>query len=99
MRVQAIHDKHPFRFRIECDGALNVGDEIFFSAGGPDGRRHHVPGCHLNVRDQRLGAMTNVCTFSSFYASWRPGAGRMGTFNRLHTGLLIRADDVHPLLS
>jgi hypothetical protein len=99
MRAHAIHDQHPLRFRIECDGALNVDDEIFFSAGGPDGRRHHGPGCHLNVRDQRLRAMTKVCKFDSFHASWLHGAGWMGPFKSLNTRLLIRTDDVHPLLS
>jgi hypothetical protein len=98
-RVQASHDTHPVRFRIECDGALHGGDAIFCRAGGPDGRRHHVPGCPLNVRDHRLGAMTTVFTCASFYASWRHGAGRLGPFNRLTTGLLIRADEVHPLRS
>ena len=99
MRVQAIHDKHPCCFRSECDGALNVGNEIFFSPGGSHGRRNHVPGCHLKVRDQRLGAMTNVFKFHSFHASRLHRAGRMGTFNSLNTRLLIRADNVHPLLS
>jgi hypothetical protein len=98
-RVQAIHDKHPLRFRIECDGALNVGDDICFRAGGPARRRNHVPSCHLNVRGQRLGAMTHVFKFYSFHASWLHGAGRMGTFKRLTTHVLIRADEVPPWLS
>lgn len=98
-RVQAIHDKHPRCFRSECDSALHVGNDIFFSPGGSHGRRNHVPGCHLNVRDQRLGAMTTVGTFHSFHASRRPRVGRMGTFKSLNTRLLIRADHVHPVLS
>ena len=96
MRVQAIHAKHSLRFRIACDGALKVGDDICFRAGGPDGRRHHLPGGRLNVRDQRLGAMTNVVKCDSFHAPWRHGAARMGPFNRLNTRPLIRADEVPP---
>ena len=99
MRVQASPDTHPRCFRRECEGALHVGHEIFFSPGGAHGRRHHVPGCHLTVRDQRLGAMTNVCTCHAFHASRLPRAGRMGTCNRLHTRLRSRADHVHPWLS
>jgi hypothetical protein len=73
MRVPAVHDKHPLHFRLECEGAINVGDDIFFSAGGPDGRRDHVPGCHLNVCDQCLGAMAHVFKFYTFHASWLHG--------------------------
>jgi hypothetical protein len=59
----------------------------------------HVPGCHRKVRDQRLGAMTNVVNFHSCHAPRLHRAGRMGTFKSLHTRLLIRADHVHPWLS
>jgi hypothetical protein len=95
MRVETIDDKDPPCCRITRNGALNMSDKILFGPGWPHGRRNDVSCCHLKIRDQGLGPMTDVFEFHALYQARPQRPCGMRPCNGLNAGLRIRAHHVH----
>ena len=66
MGVELIYDKDPFCFGIEVDGALDVVEKVFFGSSVSDGGGKDLSESHLEVGNQRLGAVTDVFELATF---------------------------------
>lgn len=95
MRVETINNKNPRGGRIKRNGALNMLHTILFGPRWSHGRRHDLPGRHLKSGDQGLRPMPNVFKFHALDPARLQRPCRIRPFIGLHTGLLIRAHDMH----
>src|SRR5262245_2986691 len=98
MNVKLIDDKEPWGLRIGGDGVGDMPLKVFFSAAWADCGCHDDPRRHLEVRNQALRPMAKVCIFGPRDQAWFHRQGRSGPLQCLYPGLLIRTDDVLPLL-
>ena len=98
MHVELINNKEPRGLRIDGDGVGNRRGKVFFRSTRPDGRRHDFPGRHVEVRDEALRPMAEVCILGALDEAWWHGQGGRGTLQRLYPGLLIRPDDMASVL-
>ena len=99
MGVELIRDEHPFRLRIGGHGGPQMADKIRHGAGLPHRGVADPAGGHFEVGDQRLRTMAAVfkpLSFRRLAGCHRPG--RMEPLQSLNAGLLVGADDMHPLL-
>ena len=85
------------RGRVTRDGALHMAHNILFGSGRPHGRRPDLPGCDLNIGDQRLSPMTTVFQCHTFHQAWLPGTCGLRACIRLTAGLRVGAHDLHPV--
>ena len=98
MRVELIDDKEPRSLRIGGDGVGNMRRKVFLGSSWPNGGRHHFPRHHVEVRDQALRPVAQVFILGALDQAWFHRQGGGGTLQRLSPSLLIRTDDMSPLL-
>ena len=99
MRVELIDNKEPRGLRIGGNGAGNMRRKVFFRSAGPDGRCDHFPSRYVEVGDQALRPMAEVCILRPLDQTWLERQGGGGTLQRLYPGLFIRTDDMASVLS
>src|SRR5215831_15246936 len=98
MRGELIDDKEPRGLWIGGKGAGARRRKVFFCSAGPDGRRHDFPRRHVEVGDQALRPMAEVCIRRALDQTWLHRQGGGGTLQRLYPGLFIRTDDMASVL-
>jgi len=98
MRVELIDDKEPRGLWIGGDGAGNMRRKVFFRSAGRDGRRHDCPRRHVEVGKQALRPMAEVFILRALDQIWLHRQGGCGPLQRLYPGLLIRTNDMAPIL-
>ena len=99
MGVELIDDKEPRGLRIGGDGVGTRPRKVFFSSAWPNGGRYNFPSHHVAVRDQALRPVAQVFLLRALDQTGFPWQGRCGTLERLYPGLLVRTDDMTPVLS
>ena len=57
-----------------------------------------LPRCYIEVGDQTLRPMAEIFILGTLDQAWPQGQGGGSTLQRLDPGLLIRTDDMPPLL-
>jgi hypothetical protein len=60
MSVGLIRDEYPCGLWVGLDGLGDVGGEVSFSTRGSKAGCHDLPGGHIQIGDQTLGAMSLV---------------------------------------
>lgn len=98
MNVQLINNKEPRGLWIGGNRLGNMRRTIFFRSAGRDGRCHHCPRRHVEVGDQALRPMAEVCICRALDQTWLHRQGRGSPLQRLYPGLLIRTDDMATIL-
>ena len=98
MGVELINDKEPWGLRIRSNSLGDMRGKVFFSSPGSYGGRHHFPRRHVEVGDQTLRPMAEVCLRGALDEAWWPRQGGGGPLQRLYPRLLIGTDDMLPLL-
>ncbi len=91
MGIELIGDKDPGRLGISLNGLGNVSGKVSFGARGSNAGRHDLSASHLQIGDQRLGAMALVFEFLAFDMTGLHGQGWLQTLKRLDAGHLIGA--------
>lgn len=97
MGIQLIHDEHPFPFGIGFHGGTNMGHKILLRARVPYRRAEDLSGRHLEVGDQRLGAVPDIFKLLCLRLTGLHRTGRMAPFQSLDASFLISADQVDSL--
>lgn len=95
--VELVGDEDPARVGIGVDGLVYVADEVFLGSGRSDRWADHFASHHVEVRDQRQGAMADVLELDTFNEAGAHRFRFMQAFERLHARLLVGADHVHAL--
>src|SRR6266702_8204274 len=98
MHVELSNDKAPRGLRSGGDGVGNMRCKVFFRSAWSDGRRHDFSGRHVEVGDQALRPMAEVCILGALDEAWVHRQSWGGPLQGLYPGLLIGTDDVLPLL-
>ena len=98
MRVELIDDKEPRSRRIGGDGVGDMRRKVFFSSAWPYGGRHDCPSRHIEIRDQTLRPVAEIFVLGALDQPGLHGQSGGGTLQRLYPGLLIRTDDMSPIL-
>jgi hypothetical protein len=98
MDVELIHDKEPRGLGGGGNRLRTRRRNIFFSSCRTNGGRHDFSRRHVEIRDQALRPMPNVCILGALDHAWLHGQGGRGALQGLEPRLLICADDVAPLL-
>ena len=98
MNVELINAKEPRGLRIGGDGVGNMRRKVFFRSAWSNGRRHDFSGRHVEVGDQALRPMAEVCILGALDEAGSHGQGGRGTLQRLYPCLLIRPDDMASVL-
>jgi hypothetical protein len=98
MHVELINDKEPGGRRLGGDGVGDMRRKVFFRSAWPDGGRHDFPRRHVEVGAQTLRPVAEVFILGALDQAWLHGSGGGSPLQRLAPGLLIRTDDMSPLL-
>src|SRR2546422_8048345 len=98
MNVELIDDKEPRGLWIGGDGLGDRRRKVFFGSAWSDGRRHDFSSRHVEVGDQALRPMAEVCILGALEEAGSHGQGGRGTLQRLYPGLLIRTDAMASVL-
>ena len=80
MGVELVGDKDPSRLGIGLDSLGDVGSEVSFGACGSNAGGDDLSGGHIQIGDQRLGAMALVFEFLTFDVTGLHGQGGVETF-------------------
>ena len=98
LRVALINDTEPRGLWIS---GKRVGDrprKVFFRSPWSDGGRHDFPRCDVEVGNQTRRPVAQLCILGTLDHAWPHGQGGGRTLQRLYPGLLIRTDDMPPVL-
>src|SRR5215471_8895866 len=98
MHVEVIDDQEPRGLRIGGDGASNMRRKVFLGSARADGRRHNFPRRPVEVSDQALRPMAEVCILGTLAEAGLHGQGGGGPLQRLYPSFFLCTADVTSLL-
>ncbi len=98
MRVEVVDDEDPFALPIGPQRLQEVVGEVLFGARRGQRRGQDTTGGDLEVGDQTLRAVADVVLLPALDISGNRRRGRMQALRCLPAGLLVAADQMHPVL-
>jgi len=99
VRVELVGDEDPARFGIGVDGPVDVGNKVRFGPSGPDGWPDDLASRDVEVCYQAQRPMSDVLKLDPLDEAGPYRLCFMDPLERLHAGLLVRADHVRALFS